>query len=255
MKRLFKSKFVRWVILPIIVIASAIWAWVVVEFPTCTVRYRLTAEIITPDGLKTGSSVVQASYHTTGSFLSGPKQISDIVGESLYVDLGQSKNLFITLTHYPSSRIGPGNEPRRPNFASDAGWLLVKALGLTWHGSDERELCRALTEFNGLPAKEVPFQILPLVVAFKDITDPLSATEVDPTNVGATYGDGYTFRKATVALTNDRPSTGIEKILPWYPAKKHDPNRLGVTSVNDPLEYQIERVGAHKQPIVIGESK
>jgi len=50
--------------------------WYQSNYPTCTFRYKLTAEVNTPDGVKTGSSVIEVSYSHNGDW--GGGQSADI---------------------------------------------------------------------------------------------------------------------------------------------------------------------------------
>ena len=57
-------------------------------------RYRLTAEVMTPDGPKTGSGVIQVSYASEINLNGGGRRGSNsVVGEAIPVDLGQGTAL------------------------------------------------------------------------------------------------------------------------------------------------------------------
>jgi len=88
---------------PIVVL----WAFYQYEYPTCAFRYKLTAEIQTPDGMKTGSSVMEVSYsHNDSGGGTGQSADLHMIDEATYVDLGQGKNLFVLLTNRESGRSG-----------------------------------------------------------------------------------------------------------------------------------------------------
>ena len=98
MRAFFQNRLVRWVLAPALVLSALGWGYFQINYPTCTFRYKLTAEVMTPDGLKTGSSVLEVSYHTGPHVLPDPNPRFDtLLGEAVYVDLGQGKNLFVTL--------------------------------------------------------------------------------------------------------------------------------------------------------------
>lgn len=253
-RKLVPNPVLRWVVLPIAALAFVIWGWYWIDHPSCTIRYKMTAEVMTPDGVKTGSSVTQVTYWSGTGFDSGRTSRSEVIGEALYVDLGQSKNLFITLTGYESSRTDPGHSFRQ-DYATDAGWLLVKTLGLAWKGFDERELCKDFARFDGAIPKEAGFQNLPLIVSFKDITDFRSAVEVDPANLGATFGDGYSLSKVTLAVSNAEPTVGLDNVLTWFPVKKKEWATLGNRDWATSYVLRLNYLGAFKQPPHIGELK
>lgn len=247
MRAFLQNKFVRWVVLPIAILSAIGWNYYRNAFPTCTIRYKLTAEVMTPDGLKTGTSVTQVTYWTQPDYGGGRRPISDVIGEALYVDLGNSKNLFITLTGSESVRTP--RDVYAVSGASDAAWLLVKTLGLKWEEFGERKLCESISKYNDAPPISVPPNILPTLVSFKNIDEPDSLVEVNPMDLESSLTGGYRLSKVTIAITNEQVTSGIEKFLSWYPTKKIQSNKLSITSRTDPLQHRLEHYGAYKQPI------
>ena len=69
--------------------------------PTVTYRYRLTIEVETPQGLRSGSSVIETTIRdTTGAVLSTPEArtiSSKVRGEAVFVDLGEGRNVVAIL--------------------------------------------------------------------------------------------------------------------------------------------------------------
>ena len=59
---------------------------------------------------------------------------------------------------------------------------------------------------------------MPLMVRFVNVNDPRSAERVDPEHMDASFGPGVKFENATVVMTNDALTMGIEKRLPWLTA-------------------------------------
>jgi hypothetical protein len=56
---------------------------------------------------------------------------------------------------------------------------------------------------------------MPLMVRFRDLRDPSTVEIVDPKNLEASFGQGVKFRRATIAISRDPLTTGIERYLPW----------------------------------------
>jgi hypothetical protein len=202
----------RWILRAVAVVAAAalLWQWL---SPSCTYNYRLTIDVETPDGIKSGSSVIQRK-HIGQRFVPGfsGRGLVRITGEAVYVDLGQGKNLFVTLTDDASGRLGDG---ARYNGALDAGTLPWQALGLKFGILDEWTECRAARNLLGRPAVNVPPMNLPTTVTFRDLSQPKSVELVDPRFLASTFGKGYALTAAKIEITNDPPTTGIERILPW----------------------------------------
>ncbi len=74
-----------------------------------------------------------------------------------------------------------------------------------------------------------------MLVTFGDLDDPTSVEEVDPDDLGATFGEGNSLRRITVQITDDPVTTGIEKRLEWlseYPEPRLDPEYRGSTNPN-----------------------
>lgn len=62
-------------------------------------RYLLTVEVDTPEGIKTGSSVIEVSTRKAGEYeIPTPKQVfTRIKGEAVAVDLGKRGTMFALL--------------------------------------------------------------------------------------------------------------------------------------------------------------
>jgi hypothetical protein len=60
-------------------------------------RYRLTIAVDTPDGRKTGSSVIEASHTISTSLATRGSGVTGVRGEAVYVDLGQGRQVIALL--------------------------------------------------------------------------------------------------------------------------------------------------------------
>ena len=56
---------------------------------------------------------------------------------------------------------------------------------------------------------------LPLLVRFRDINDPRTVERVDANDLAASFGPGVYLKRATIEITRDPVTTGIEKRLAW----------------------------------------
>jgi hypothetical protein len=59
-----------------------------------------------------------------------------------------------------------------------------------------------------------------MLVDFRELSDPKSVEQIDPANFAAAFGSGVSLRRATIEVTNDPVTTGIEARLPWLSALK-----------------------------------
>ncbi|WP_066477371.1 MULTISPECIES: hypothetical protein [unclassified Sphingomonas] len=193
----------RWSTLFGALIAMAICGLLTACVERETLRYRITVEIETPQGLRTGSSVWQVSAVSTPAF-PGPEAggvRGAGRGEAVAVDL-PGGTLFALLraqdgsaSYYPVMSIIRELRPKgvlKPDWAAEM---------------------RAMQRNPG--TFELPAENYPLLVRFKAIADVRSVEVVTPENISDVFGRGYAVRRITIHATDDPISTGIESRLPW----------------------------------------
>ena len=177
------------------------------------VHYRWALDIETPDGQKSGSGVIELHYHDQsglGSFDSAIPWSVRARGEAVVVDLDARGVLFVLLK----------GDPMR-SVSISAPRFVVPTLFETWFVPDFHEgekgaeqldrIVRAKPKIDVLPDR------LPMLVRFGDIADPKSVARVDPNNLAASFGPGVKLVRATIEITDDTVTTGIEKKLGWLP--------------------------------------
>ena len=179
-------------------------------------RYRLTVEVETPEGVKTGSSVIQVEQSLGGAAsaggLAGGQIYYKFRGEAVAVDLPGGKTLFAL-----------------PRSSNDVDWaarvmqkLAPKIQGEPWPESfDNVLLIKGAVEVPRMwPASETlpERSAFPMLVTFGDIAEPASVELVDPDDLAATFGGGVKLRRIMVELTDDPVTTGIERRLVWMSA-------------------------------------
>jgi hypothetical protein len=189
-------------------------------YPTCTFRYKLTAEVMTPDGLKTGSSVIEVNYSHNADWGGGRTPDLKMIGEATFVDLGGGKNLFVTLNSQESGRQQSHGANYKPlKGALDGFALPLKVFNLNWVFGKERELCMAVQTLPLQQKFTVPLENLPALVSFSDLTDPDSVSVVQPDLIASLHL-GFELHHVVLEITQENPSSQIESILPWLPSKK-----------------------------------
>jgi hypothetical protein len=243
---------VKWVLAPVAVLWALGWGYVQINYPTCTFRYKLTAEVMTPDGLKTGSSVVEVGYYSAPIILrDGAHVFSTAIGEATYVDLGEGKNLFILMSNRESGRNGQFDgahadfsDAKGPLHATS---LPIKIFGLVWQYKRERQLCREFAVASANANLAIPFGSLPTLVNFNDINDPRTVKVVQPDQFETDYGAGYKFLGTKIEATNEVPTNHIEGVLNWLPDKKPKDKSIS-WSISDQLIDQLNYT-SFKQPM------
>ena len=204
----FMRRHPKLVIVLVVVCFGYLWIKFI-QYPDYTVRYRLTIEVQTPDGVKTGSSVMASNYGWTFTgfgLTSGVK--NRFAGEAVFVDLGNGKNLIVTLTNKGSGRTGnpwkggPMGVLHLPRIVFEIPYDKWGTPVAIWRALDKG-------------AREIAPSRLPTTVTFTDINDPKTVKRVDPRNLADTFGDGYALKRAMVEVTRVRVSKGIAGKLKW----------------------------------------
>lgn len=211
---------------------SAALAGIALLLPGCAVagedrtpdyRYRLTVEVDTPEGLRTGSSVIEVRTALADKPILPDANVLDIQfkGEAVTVDLGERGLLFALLRSESfqgwaggvMALVTPSPAPA-PGVNSYAAWheRMVANTGV-------HELPRYAPWAHSPPGPQPkpgdPPSDYPMLVRFRDINDPKTVERVDPDDLAASFGQGVKLRRITVELTDDAVTTGVEKMLPW----------------------------------------
>jgi len=175
-------------------------------------KYRLTVEVTTPAGIKTGSAILAVvpdrNYNRSGR--------TTTRGEAVFVDLGQGKNIVVLLAHQQGAKLD----------LDDINYVALRAYGAA-RGS--RVSFKDMSRQTGI----VPVQgeLIPVLVSFGDLRDPNTARLVASDKAEAILGEGYAIRGFSAEVVPNgfwpidfggvlgEPVTrGIEAKLPWLTA-------------------------------------
>jgi hypothetical protein len=216
-----------------------------VGYPSAKLRYKMTVEVETPEGVKTGSSIREISMVSRPMLLgeSNDTHVKLEKGEAVVVDLGQRGVLFALLR---------GN-------GIDAIWTLLRAFP---SGCGEGAVSRcAIRYYSSLKAGEksrLSSRYYPMFITFEDLNDPKSVKNVlemkvchDPETgirdnsrcvekdrFEETFGQGVRLRSVEVEVTDADIEFTVHKVLPWlsnYYDKRLDGQRFGSADA----EYKI----------------
>jgi hypothetical protein len=168
-------------------------------------RYRFIVEVEDNGRTASGSAVQEEDcVFNDGLLRMGNALNCGVKGEAVVVDLGEKGLLFVLLTRDPSRR-----------RTSDSPWGLFEyanrnlfdPVGVTAAAFDRMASNRATVTLDALH--------MPMMVRFRDVNDPTSAELVDPEHLDASFGSGVKYSQASIAITDDPVTTGIERWLPW----------------------------------------
>jgi hypothetical protein len=174
-------------------------------------RFKMTVEVDTPQGMKSGSSVYAVmGTSTTDLATGGSSSFTDVRGEALMVDLPDGKMLFALLRRANATG---GND----NLAQ----LSMRALDPAYNGA-AIESAKRIASSDGITSPGAArAEDNPLLVTFADINDPTSVTRVDPADLAASLGAGFRLKRIMVEVTDEDVTVGIQKKFPWWEKLKN----------------------------------
>lgn len=211
-------------------------------------RYRLTVQIETPQGLRTGSSVIEVQTIKDGALsLTGGGAGGDVVyrvnGQAVAVDLPNGKTLFALLrsdwdrdwaatvlalqVSYPTEQEVAVRAPARkwnPDLNFEMWMERVVAT---------REVF-VLPRFRRLGPDRV--SAWPMFAQFRDPRDPRSIQQVDADHLPIAFGPGYAVHRITINRTDDPVTDSLLERLP-KPDSKGFFNSDGKLRANTLKEY------------------
>jgi hypothetical protein len=167
-------------------------------------KYKMTVEVDTPEGVKSGYAVREVRFSAkSGTFFAEGSATWRVRGEAVAVDLGGGKLLFALLV----------SQGRRESYAGNDIWDLLEDKPKARDG--KLELWPSMPAMGGLPPDLKAEIILPMLVTFTDTNDPKSVQRVDPANLAASFGPGVSLKRIVVEVTDEAVTSGIEKRLGW----------------------------------------
>lgn len=203
-------------------------------------RYRVTVEVSTPEGMRSGSSVYELEYYDNKTVLPIESRPSvRVTGEAVAIDLPNEKTLFLLMK---DRKVTPAYA--FPDIWNDEKYKdgrvvplrRIKPKAEIWPSLPEETQRRYDDAKRRLPnQKLIKLPLQPFLVNFEDTGDPTSVKEVNPDDLAASFGEGYALKRITVEITNDPVTTGIQKRLGWlstYPEPRLDPDYKGSTQPN-----------------------
>lgn len=165
-------------------------------------NYRMTVNIRTPTGVRSGSGVV--SVRVTGHQFPHTGASPRNYGAAFPVDLGDGRKLYVI-----PSRVDDGTAASR--FVP-AAWPKSRKIkdGMQM---DFFEISKLISDSNF--KLTLPTDLDPTFVIFRDIHNPATVIEVSRQNTTSTLGPCFQIEKVVVESTTEKPSREGIKDLPW----------------------------------------
>jgi hypothetical protein len=238
----------------LVAIAFVLYAVIAIAFPTHTHRYRITVEIDRPEGVRSGSTVIEVSKRDVRWVLIGRGNYEYRVrGEALFIDLGAGRNVIgLLATGASASNI------------SQMTSLFVEAYG---HYRWDKDVWSGRTKLQGVVELQPP--LIPTLVTFLDLSDPATARIVYATGVvessdgrsgwrstprvmtdrvAELLGPGFRFKRALLEMVSEPPKQGMANRLPWWGRGGRPAHQAHLAMNNNspfgsasPAEYLFER--------------
>ena len=184
-------------------------------------RYKMTVEIDTPEGVKSGSAVREVSmvfeprphnpsrpYHST----------IDVKGEAVVINLGQRGAVFAIIRSGAYAAVTRTIAGPPPGMIEGAEFYSSLEIGTKAQMESKR---------------------YPDLCTFTDLNDPLSVKLVKggrfsveaqkylmEDNFEELFGDGVSLKSISVEITDESVTWGIDEVLPWLTALKKNKARL-----------------------------
>lgn len=186
--------------IPLALVAAVFLYWQL-RYPMHTYRYKLTVEVDTPEGVRSGYAVREVTWRD------GPRITIEAAsgymnhrGEAVVVKLPENQLLFALLP-------------------PDGGETSALAFGTSRISNTET---RSVIDLDtpASPGKAWGKDGFPRLVRFRDLADPSSVERIEPSDLSLVFGDGFKLSRITAQLTGDPVSQSVAKSLPWLSASK-----------------------------------
>lgn len=214
---------------------------------TSELRYRLTVDVETPQGLSRGYAIRAVTMTKTPSWNIFARHIvMKAKGEAIAIDLPEGKGTLFALLSGERHGADYSLHVARDAFSSTwyspkykdpegSGWPNYGLLFADLKATKARAILHCPDRFVGDP-KNRPDELsgdCPLFVRFEDITDPSSVEQVDPRNMPATFGAGFKIKQVTLEVTDQPLTIAVSKRFAWW--QKYRNQRMRLNGSNDAL--------------------
>lgn len=175
--------------------------------PDTEYRYKLTVEVETPEGVRSGFAVRQVNW-AAGRKLTQEADTSSMShkGEAVIVDLPNGQTLFALMS--PDGQETPmlafGSARQTPATEGELKVLTPPESPEATYGN------------SGYPR----------LVRFRDISDPKTVEKIDPADLAKSFGTGYRLTLITAQVVDEPVTVRVTNKLPWIREYQKEGRRL-----------------------------
>lgn len=160
-------------------------------------NYRITVEVITPEGHKSGSAVRRVDAWLQPQFPNPDMSpvVHKVTGEAVAVNLGERGVLFALIDWSSYNDV----------------YSAIQGPGTT--------LSERLKFYRTLPPGTKGYltpDSYPEFATFTDLSDPKSLKTVDSKSLHEVFGEGVRFKEITIEITREPVTWAIEKLVPKF---------------------------------------
>ena len=176
--------------------------------PSSTIRYRMTIRVETPQGLRSGSSVIEVTV-TEGRRLGDDSGLRQTVrGEAAAVDMPNGQTLFATLR----SKDGGRDYPAYLMHSALKNGVVTPPLSRFYESWDwQAEQAEANKIKPTIELAEIDY---PILTRFREKADWRTIEVVNPNDLKTVFGIGIRLNGIFLTVTTDRVTSNIDTKLP-----------------------------------------
>jgi hypothetical protein len=196
-------------------------------------KYRLTVEVETPEGIKSAAAIM--AVHPDRSYSRGGNTRTS--GDAVFVDLGGGRNLLALLAHVDNKSID----------LDGMNYVALRAYKAAGRNPSFNEMSRMIG------AVPVTGPLIPVLVTFAVLGDPVTARTVLPDDLEAALGKGFHLHGISAEVVpngfwpldfggpfGDPVTRGIEAKLPWWDGA-YNPAGKALQAAGLPIGEAIDR--------------
>ncbi len=199
----------KFLVLSIVVLAALYGGYKLLfpNYPTYSWHQKMTVEVETPDGIKTGSSVISVKW-VDGSNPAN-RWNHYIRGEAVVIDMGDGGYLYALLR-------GLSNQTNASLMFAAA---ISKRKGRVTDKKLFAEVVSKRDRASGLV--DLPDHLYPTLVTFEDIDTPTTVKIIEPHDFVKYFGEGMKLKRITLEVVEAPLTWGrVENILTWISGHK-----------------------------------
>ncbi len=161
-------------------------------------RQKIILEVETPNGVVSGGNVTEMTVGWFGWLdreLGSSAVRTGTRGEASFVEVAPGRYLFALLK-------------------DGEAWRTAEVFR---EASDKKEIKPTTARLaHLLERRTITLSRYPMLVTFANVNDPTTVVQLDPANLAATFGSGYTLKSISIEITDEKVTQGnVAKLLPF----------------------------------------